>query len=233
MTRLFAILATLCTLTTPLAAQDRTAPVVVELYTSQGCSSCPPADKLLDRLAQRDDVLPLALHVDYWDYLGWKDAFADPANAVRQKGFARVGGRKMVYTPQMIVMGQEDVVGADSMALAELIAKHAATPPRAQVAALRDGATVTITAQALAAITGPVDVHLVQYTPHQEVEIRRGENAGRKLGYTNVVANWQQVGRWDGAAPLTLEVPVTSDLPAAILLQGAEYGPILAAARVR
>ena len=101
------------------AAADR--PVVVELYTSQGCSSCPPADAILAELADREDVIALAFHVDYWDYIGWKDIFADPANTLRQRNYARVAGARSVYTPQMIVDGQDHVVGTKPMKLAEHI----------------------------------------------------------------------------------------------------------------
>ena len=92
--------------------------VVVELYTSQGCSSCPPADKLLAELASRKDVLPLALHVDYWDYIGWADVFADPAYTKRQRAYARVAGSRSIYTPQMIVGGKDHVIGFKPMAVA-------------------------------------------------------------------------------------------------------------------
>ena len=91
-------------LSDPAIAQDQ--PVVVELFTSQGCSSCPPADALLHELAARDDVVALAMHVDYWDYIGWKDVFGNPAHSARQRAYAKAGNRRMVYTPQMIVNGE-------------------------------------------------------------------------------------------------------------------------------
>ena len=96
-------------------------PVVVELFTSQGCSSCPPADALLHELSKRDDVIPLALHVDYWDYIGWKDSFAQPAFTARQRGYAQASGRRAIYTPQMIIGGQFDVVGNRPMDVAAII----------------------------------------------------------------------------------------------------------------
>lgn len=96
---------------TMAAAQSSTSPVVVELYTSQGCSSCPSADRVLEKLAGRDDILPLSLHVDYWDYIGWADTFADPAYTQRQKVYARNMGERMIYTPQMVINGGAHVVG--------------------------------------------------------------------------------------------------------------------------
>ncbi|WP_146343805.1 DUF1223 domain-containing protein [Phaeobacter marinintestinus] len=230
MKRFFALFAMLCALAAaPVAAQ--TSPVVVELYTSQGCSSCPPADALLKKLTQRDDVLPLALHVDYWDYLGWKDKFADPSHAVRQKGFARVGGRKMVYTPQMIVMGQEDVVGAHGMELADLISAHSKKAPSLTVDLEREGGDLTVrVASAGGPLTGTFDIHLVRFTPYHEVKVKRGENAGRVLGYANVVDGWSVLGQWDPEDATEITVALDGDRPAAILVQRADYGPILGAA---
>ncbi|TDK51273.1 DUF1223 domain-containing protein [Antarcticimicrobium luteum] len=219
----------------PAAAQER-GPVVVELFTSQGCSSCPPADALLRELAEREDVLPLALHVEYWDYIGWKDSFADPANTTRQKGYARAAGRDMIYTPQMVVMGQEDVVGARSMKLAELIMHHMQAPALVLLSAGRDGAEVRISLRpASAPVEGPLDVHLVRYAPLRHVEVTRGENAGQSLDYANVVDAWQTLGQWDGQGPLTLtfEAPAEAGARDAILVQRAGFGPILAAARLR
>ena len=135
MLRLGALLtAFLITLAAPLSAQDR--PVLVELFTSQGCSSCPPADAFLHELAKRDDVIALALHVDYWDYIGWKDSFAKPEYTARQRAYAKVSNRRMVYTPQMIINGTDHVVGTRPMDVKDLIKKHRG-----------DVAQVTLTAQ--------------------------------------------------------------------------------------
>uniref|UniRef100_UPI002FDA0931 DUF1223 domain-containing protein n=1 Tax=Pontibaca methylaminivorans TaxID=515897 RepID=UPI002FDA0931 len=101
-------------------------PVVVELFTSQGYPSCPPADAMLAELAGREDVLPLALHVDYWDYMGWKDTFASPENTARQRGYAAAGERKMVYTPQMVINGADHLVGTRFRDISALIDRHKA-----------------------------------------------------------------------------------------------------------
>jgi hypothetical protein len=108
------------------SAQAQNQPVVIELFTSQGCSSCPPADAFMHKLAQRSDVIALSMHVDYWDYIGWKDEFGRPENAARQRAYAQTAGRRSVYTPQMIIAGEDSVVGTHPMDVADLIRKHSA-----------------------------------------------------------------------------------------------------------
>ena len=211
-------------------AQDR--PVVVELFTSQGCSSCPPADELLRKLGGHADVIPLALHIDYWDYIGWKDSFAQPGFTSRQKRYAHVAGRSMVYTPQMIVNGLDDVAGNRPMDVADVIQRHRALPVVVDLTLTRQGKTLLVQAVALAAIK-PSDVQLVRYVPEQAVEITRGENAGHALTYSHIVTDWSRVGAWNGAAPLRLEVPVTGSGPVVVLIQETGQGAILAAARLR
>ncbi|PCJ09392.1 MAG: DUF1223 domain-containing protein [Rhodobacteraceae bacterium] len=217
----------------PLAGNAQSGPVVVELFTSQGCSSCPPADALLHRLAGRDDVLPLALHVDYWDYIGWKDQFANPAHTLRQKGYAHAGGRTMIYTPQMVIMGQDDVVGADAMELSDVIAKHRRMEPQVQLVAVREGEVLSLHLRPLVDLPQePLMVQLVRFAPVKSIEITRGELAGRQFNYANVVEDWQQLETWDGQSELAITVPMTGAEPAAILVQQGNYGAILAAARV-
>jgi hypothetical protein len=212
--------------------QTRPAPVVVELFTSQGCSSCPPADALMIQLAKRDDVIPLSLHVDYWDYIGWPDEFGDPFHTLRQKAYARVGGRRMIYTPQMVVNGQEDIVGARAMELADLIMKYRSTAKLVTVQARRSGNSVMITVQPLQGpVPGPLMVQLVRYTRSKTTKITRGENAGRNLDYANIVDGWRVVGKWDGAGILNIETEMDGDRPAVVLVQQEGPGAILAAAR--
>lgn len=214
----------------PVAAQD--SPVVVELFTSQGCSSCPPADALLAELSNREDVIALALHVDYWDYIGWKDVFAQHAFTKRQKAYARTGGWKMIYTPQMVVNGVDDVVGSRSMKLADLIRKHADRPRHVDLRIARAGDSLTIRAEALAPVR-PCDIHVVVYMPRKEVEITRGENAGHTLTYTNVATTWKVAGRWDGKGVYEGRVKLDAGLPVIVLVQDPESGHIEAAARLR
>lgn len=226
-----ALLAATLGLAQPAVAQQNT--VVVELYTSQGCSSCPPADKILHELADREDVIALALHVDYWDYIGWKDPFADPAHAERQRAYARQGQRRSIYTPEMIVQGESDIVGAKPMKLSEAIAMHARRAPSIALELARSGDTLTVSAQMLGAASGPMTVHLLRYTPMQTTKIKRGENAGKTLKYANVVQGWQVLGKWDGASPLALDAQATGDLPTVVIIQAGNAGPIQAAARLR
>lgn len=218
-------------LTAPAMAEGD--PVVVELFTSQGCSSCPPADRIMHELAKRDDVIGLALHVDYWDYIGWKDEYADPAHTDRQRAYAREAGRSMIYTPQMVINGQQDVIGAKGLELEHLINAHLTAAPEAEVSATRNGNEVTVD---VTPVELPADetyeVRVVQYSPMRHASIRRGELAGHELDYANVVENWQVAGQWDGVAPQEFRASVPLDLPAVVLVQRAGHGPIVAAARV-
>jgi hypothetical protein len=225
-----AVLAAALTFAAPLAAQDN--PVVVELYTSQGCSSCPPADALMHELAKRDDVIALALHVDYWDYIGWKDPFGNPAHADRQRAYAAAGNRRTIYTPEMVVGGVTDIVGAKPMELSKAIAEHARMVPKVALDVTRTGNTLLISAESLAQ-NGPMTVHLMRYTPMQKTEIKRGENRGRTLEYANVVEGWSVLTTWDGSAPLKIKTDVAGDQPAVVIIQQQQAGPILAAAQLR
>lgn len=209
-------------------------PVVVELFTSQGCSSCPPADALLLELADRDDVIALALHVDYWDYIGWKDAFAVPAHAERQRGYAAVAGRRSIYTPQMVVNGTTDIVGVKPMKLAEAIEAHKAEPAIIELTLVREADRVTIAAAVVSGVRhGPFTLHMLRYTPMRDVEITRGENAGHQFTYANIVEDWTVLGEWDGAAPVTLDVEAADARPVVVLVQEGPTGPIRGAARLR
>lgn len=214
-------------------AQDAArGPVVVELYTSQGCSSCPPADEIFAGLAARPDVIALALHVDYWDYIGWKDSFAQPQFTERQRNYARTAGARSIYTPQMIVSGMEHLVGVRPAELMAMIARHAAMPPKAEVQALRDGGMVRITADPVQALAGGAVVQIVRYRPEATVEIRGGENAGRAITYHNIVTDWRRIGTWDGATPLSMTVDLAPGSDGVVILQAPGPGPIFAAARL-
>ena len=211
------------------AAQQR--PVVVELYTSQGCSSCPPADALLARLAMREDVVALSLHVDYWDYLGWRDSHALPGNAKRQRAYAAAMGKRMVYTPQMVVQGIAAVVGADAEAVSQAID----AAPRGDA-----GVTLALTAEgdglrAAASLTRPqaVVVTAFWFDPPFSPEITRGENAGDRVRYVNSVTRWSELARFDaGARDWSLEAPVPGG-GVALVAQAPGPGRVLAATQLR
>ncbi len=214
------------------AAQSK--PVVVELFTSQGCSSCPPADKILTKLAGRDDVIALALHVDYWDYIGWKDSFADPSYTKRQKAYAYAAGRRSVFTPQFIVGGRDSVVGPKAMDLSDQIRAHAAQPYPVELKVTRKGRFAVVSASAPSRLpAAEMVLQLVRYRPRETVSIQRGENAGRTLGYSNVVTALSEVTRWRGRAPLSVRVELPDNRPAVFLLQTAKAGPIIGAAALR
>ncbi|MDU8913627.1 DUF1223 domain-containing protein [Aestuariicoccus sp. MJ-SS9] len=214
------------------AAQADPSPVVVELFTSQGCSSCPSADRLLAEMAGRDDIIPLALHIDYWDYIGWKDVFARPEFTARQKGYAKAAQRRSVYTPQMVINGQHDVVGNRAMDVTDLIRKHAARPSPVTLTIRRDGDTLRVEAVAEARI-GSADIHVIRYLPLQKVAIKRGENAGKTLTYSHIVSDWTVLGEWNGAGRYRGAMALKGDEPVVVLVQERRYGPILAAARLR
>lgn len=215
------------------AAQDGgQSPVVVELYTSQGCSSCPPADAILAGMATRRDVIALALHVDYWDYIGWKDAFADARYTERQRAYARMAGARTIYTPQMIIAGTDHLVGARAADLAALITRHNALPQRTQLRVRRDGGAVVISADPVAALPKGAILQLVSYTPEESVQIGAGENAGRTITYRNIVTGWQQIETWDGRTMLSARIDLPAGQPAVVILQEPGPGPILAAARL-
>ncbi|MDA7963368.1 DUF1223 domain-containing protein [Ruegeria sp.] len=224
-------LATMLLASTAHADSD---PVVVELFTSQGCSSCPPADRIMHELAQRDDVIGLALHVDYWDYIGWKDEYANPDHTLRQRAYAREGGRSMIYTPQMVINGQQDVVGAKEHDLERIINAHLTAAPEAEVRAVRAGDEITVDVMPVELPEGQsYDVRVVQYSPMRHASIRRGELAGHELDYANVVEGWQLAGQWDGVAPQQFTATLSGDLPAVVLIQRIGHGPIVAAAHVK
>jgi hypothetical protein len=212
------------------SAQDRT--VLVELFTSQGCSSCPPADAFLHELAARDDVVAVALHVDYWDYIGWKDIFAQPEFTARQRAYARLGNRKMVYTPQMVINGRDHVVGSNPMDTNELITQHKALPTEVKLAASRTDTTLSVTAQSVMDKGGKASLYLMRYEPKSKVEILRGENAGRTLSYANVVTDMTLLTEWNMEEPLDLTVALDGAQPAVIVVQSNRNGAVRAVAKV-
>ncbi|MGL4321583.1 MAG: DUF1223 domain-containing protein, partial [Paracoccaceae bacterium] len=188
--------------------------VVVELYTSQGCSSCPPADAYMAELVANPDVIALALHVDYWDYIGWKDEFANPAFTERQKEYARAVGSRTIYTPQMIVNGVDRVEGNNPEAVNSMVKMHLMENAGVSLWLERTGDQLVIRASGGDA-SGPVTVNVVRYRPNETVSIERGENAGRTVTYHNIVTGFEAVGEWDGEAPLDMETTVSGAEPIA------------------
>ena len=171
---------------------------VVELFTSQGCSSCVPADAYFEELVEREDVLALSFHVDYWDYLGWRDTLGDPANTARQREYAEVRGSRRIYTPQMIVNGATELVGSRRKEV-EAAIERAALPVPVKIRR-RDGKVdIEVAARPLPR-PWPTTIRLVLFSSEAEVKIARGENAGATIDYYNVVRTMRPIGMWDGAA---------------------------------
>ncbi|SFA79488.1 hypothetical protein SAMN05421688_0951 [Poseidonocella pacifica] len=217
----------------PAVAFGDERPVLVELFTSQGCSSCPQADVLMKELAEREDVIALSFHVDYWDYLGWKDSFADPAFTARQKGYAQAMRERMVYTPQMIIAGAEHVVGTKPMKIANAIDRHNRHEAPIRLRAERSDGALQVWLRAVQPLKRPVRVELMRYLPRATVEIRNGENAGKTVEYVNVVREMRRLGEWSGEGEFHARVPLTGDLPAVVIVQGAGFGEVLTAAQLR
>ena len=208
------------------AAVPAPSPVVVELFTSQGCSACPPADAALARVAARPDVLALSLHVDYWDYLGWEDPFAQPAFTARQKAYARAAGLRTLYTPQVIVAGTESLTSPAEPDLEAVIAKAAAQAPVVAMTVSRGAqpGQYAIDLSAPKPLRQGTVVQIVRYVPQARVEILRGENAGQVLDFANVVTAWHAVAEWDGKAPVRLNAKIEGEDPAVVIVQTALPG---------
>ena len=225
-------LAGLALTATPAAAGEKL--TVVELFTSQGCSSCPPADSLVGELAERDDVLALSFHVDYWDYIGWKDPYASPRHTRRQKDYRSIFKLRYVYTPQIVIQGTEQKVGSDRSAILKAIDKVKdlpTVPVRLKSAGGDNDIVVAIPARASAETA---DILMVVFDRKHETPVKRGENEGRTLKNFNVVRAMRRLGTWRGEA---VEIPARlSDMGysggdvCAVLLQSRDSGRILGAA---
>jgi hypothetical protein len=222
-------------------AQPSKGPNVVELYTSQGCSSCPPADALLGSLAKRSDVVALTFAVDYWDYLGWKDTLALPENAERQRAYARTWSSDQVYTPQMVINGMTHAVGSQPTAVERAIESTARqlSGKRVPILARADSGGVVVDVGGEPHSGDPSRVAslvLVAVQKQREVSIRRGENGGRSVTYANVVRSLMPLGKWSGQA-LSLRITKPEcqrpgvDL-CVVLLQQGNPGAIVGAVQI-
>lgn len=210
-------------------AQPSHGPVVVELFQSQGCSDCPPAQLNLNGLADRPDVLALSFGVTYWDYLGWKDSFASPQFTQRQRDYSDRNNGIGVATPQYWINGRQTVLGANPGRVAQLIGQGG---PTGGPALSVSGGSLTLGAGA--SPSGGADVLLVRYDPRTvQVAIRAGENGGRTIPHRDIVRQLIRIGRWNGRAQ-TISLPGdnTGGLKSAILVQAGAGGPILAAAKI-
>ncbi|HEY5816982.1 MAG TPA: thioredoxin family protein [Mesorhizobium sp.] len=220
-------------------AADTTHPRgVVELFTSQGCSSCPPADALFEAMAQRDDMVALSYHVTYWDYLGWRDTLGSKENTERQYSYMRTLGAGSVYTPQVVVNGQVHVNGANRAAIDDTIDETPNGLPIG-IKVKSAGDTIVIETEAAKRPVEKAHVVLVYFESPKQIDIGRGENNGRKMTYWNAVTGRQTAGMWHGKAE-RYELPaseISRKGGCAVLLQAVAKdggpGPILGAAVVR
>jgi hypothetical protein len=218
---------------------------VVELFTSQGCSSCPPADKILGELAKDPSVIALSMPIDYWDYLGWKDTLADARFSARQKAYSRMRGDREVYTPQVVVNGSVHVIGSDRAGIDSAIdaTKKAdgvmSIPVTMTQAGKQINVSVAASSQSPAAAHG--EVWICSISKAVPISIRRGENGGREITYHNVVRNLLKVGDWNGSSgswTIPLEAISREGVDAAVayvqggsrdkpgLMLGAAYAPL-------
>ena len=222
---LAAVIAVCCT----AGAGAQTRPLVVELFTSEGCSSCPPAEAAIGQLSARADIVALAYHVDYWDDLGWRDRFELAQSVKRQNIYARNLHRASVYTPELVIDGRFDAVGGDGSAVARALAAQRTSVPLS--ISLHDAEVlIDVGAQPQ---SPACDVLLVPYLRHALSAIGRGENAGRNLEEFNIVREIRTLGGWQGE-PKAFRVALSS-LPrdatdVAVLIQPAGQGPMVGAA---
>jgi len=233
-----AIVSTLITAASSGAGAEPRA--VIELFTSQGCSSCPPADKLLGELSKDPSIIPLSLAIDYWDYLGWKDTLSLPGHRNRQKAYSSARGDREVYTPQVVINGSAQALGSDRNAIERAIAQSQRNPATLSLPVTLAVADGQVRVNAPAGKSGSsADVWLCPLSRAVPVAIDRGENKGRTLTYHNVVRRWVKLGQWTGKAE-AWSLPVTDigsdNIDAvAVIVQGSRAtapgpGPILGAA---
>lgn len=227
-------------LTTPLAADQVKPRAVIELFTSQGCSSCPPADTLLQTLAADPEVIALTFPVDYWDYLGWKDTLASSRNSERQRAYAKARGDGAIYTPQAVVNGMTHVNGAVKTDIASAIRQTNSELEQLRVPLWfwQERNTLNIAAGAAKGAPGkPVKEATIWLGVVQSVatvDVKKGENAGKSLVYTNVVREMTPIGLWRGQA-MKIQIPRAAVMLAetqksVVLIQEGKAGPIIAAA---
>ena len=209
---------------------------LLELYTSEGCSSCPPADRWLGGLVDDQrlwrELVPVAFHVDYWDYIGWKDLFAKPEFTARQKSYVTSMGSRYAYTPQMVIDGREHVVGSHRAKVESVIRKAQANASKAPPIKMRREGKNLIISVGAARASGDYVVTMATFDKPHVTKVKSGENRGMTLTNANVVRELVKIGDWNGkAAEYTISLDGTDgDGGCAILVQKKGHGPVLAAA---
>jgi len=215
-------------------------PVVVELFTSQGCSDCPAADRIVTELAKRKDVIALSLPITYWDMLGWKDTLATEANTNRQKSYAKAMNRSGIYTPQVIIDGHLDIVGNQRDKVMAAVANRAVEiaydqPVNLTLAIASGRVEISIPAAARAKIKPLATIWVMRTLAQANVNVQQGENRNHQLAYANVVRELHRAGEWTGEA-MKLDLPLTLGKAKqdgiAVILQNRDYGQVLGAALI-
>jgi hypothetical protein len=210
-------------------------PVVVELFTSQGCSSCPPADAFMGELVGQEGVIGLSLNVDYWDYIGWRDTLASPAHTKRQRDYARKRGDNRIYTPQVVINGRLHAVGSDRKTVLRMIGEERRRTEHVSLSINGMGTDIAVSVGAGGySLRKDSTILLMTLLPVVTVAIEKGENTGKQVSYYNVVRKIMPVGMWQGY-PATVKLPkesLLSDPQECIvgLLQVSGTGHIIAAA---
>lgn len=206
--------------------------MVVELFTAQGCASCPQANQMLTEIAARRGVIALTWPVDYWDYLGWADTFARPEFTTRQRAYVSRMKLKEIYTPEVVISGRTEAPAVERDDVDKMIETDAASRQRGpSIGFSSQGRLVSVGAGT--ALRGGVELWLIRYDPsRREVRVRAGENAGKTVTHVNVVRELVRLGAWNGRArTYSAPAPASAGLTTLVLLQGAKGGPILAAAK--
>ena len=216
-------------------------PIVIELFTSQGCSDCPAADRIVAELAKRTDVLALSLPITYWDMLGWKDTFATEANTYRQKAYAKTMNRSGIYTPQVIVDGKVDVVGNQRDRVLSAISNRqtqiATEPPINLSLGIASGRVeISIPAAPRAKSKPLATIWVMRTLSSGSVNVQQGENKNHLLSYANLVRELHRAGEWTGDA-MKIDVPIATGKSkhdgVAVVLQSHDYGEVIAAAMIK
>lgn len=213
--------------------------VVVELFTSQGCPACPPADQVLTNLSKERNIITLSWAVDYWDYLGWKDVNAKPENTARQEAYNTTLDKKGVYTPQMIINGRKQVVGSRIWDIREAIThyrKREASLAKVDLDYDDGQLNVEMRGRSRKTHTQPSNVYLIWYDLEQSFEVSMGDNQGKTLSYTNVVQGFRKIGEWTNHG-IDMDVDISRLVARgiegfAVVVQDAPGRPIMAAGAI-
>lgn len=220
---------------TPIALETPPAPIVVEFFTSEGCTTCLPAADYLRELSQRQNILPLSFHVDYWDYTGWRDRFAAPAFAERQRAYAAARGKAVMYTPQMVIAGAIESLATDRQVVEKALKKAERRHAMYALSIGKDVSGGIHLSLPPASLSVPASLWLVTYTHEESTDIKAGENRGKRMVSANVVRSLRKIGTWNGTAEdrqisLSAEEIALKPDACAIIANEAEFGPVVAAA---